>query len=429
MRATRRSEILRQRLSPQRIELIELAGRLAAGRGAACCLVGGCVRDLLLGRPVRELDLVVEGDATALGGELAARLGGTARSPTRFGTAKLELPQRETIDLASARRETYPSPAALPVVEPAGIDEDLLRRDFTINALAIHVEPACFGKLRDPCGGVRDLRLGLIRVLHDRSFIDDPTRALRAVRFAHRLGFRLEQGTSRWMSEASRQGVLDLLSASRLRRELSLLLLEMPLRRAAELLAGSGLLSAIFPDAAASEEALARLGRLDALLDRTRPLAEGGEPRRLALFVSMLLAENRATDVQRLADRLDLRGGDRELAIGAVAEARGLALRLAPLLDSASGIYFALERSSAEEALAAAALSPEVEGAVVAHLNRLSRVRPTLGGDDLIRMGVPPGPAHGRILREILAARLDGIVKTPEEEAEMARRLAGDLEG
>ncbi len=315
------------------------------------------------------------------------------------------------------------------MVEPAGIDEDLLRRDFTINALAIHVEPACFGNLRDPCGGVRDLRLGLIRVLHDRSFIDDPTRALRAVRFGNRLGFRLEQGTSRWMSEASRQGVLDLLSGSRLRRELSLLLLEMPLRRAAELLAGSGLLSAIFPEAAASEEALARLGRLDALLDRTRPLAEGGEPRRLALFVSMLLAENRATDAQRLADRLDLRGGDRELAIGAVAEARGLALRLAPLLDSASGIYFALERSSAEEALAAAALSPEVEGAVVAHLNRLSRVRPTLGGDDLIRMGIPPGPAHGRILREILAARLDGIVKTPEEEAEMARRLAGDLEG
>ena len=428
MRATRRSEILRQRLSPQRIELIELAGRLAAGRGAACCLVGGCVRDLLLGRPVRELDLVVEGDATALGGELAARLGGTARSPTRFGTAKLELPQRETIDLASARRETYPSPAALPVVEPTGIDEDLLRRDFTINALAIHVEPACFGKLRDPCGGVRDLRLGLIRVLHDRSFIDDPTRALRAVRFAHRLGFRLEQGTSRWMSEASRQGVLDLLSGSRLRRELSLLLLEMPLRRAAELLAESGLLSAIFPDAAASEEALARLERLDALLDRTRPLAEG-EPRRLAVFVSMLLAENRATDVQRLADRLDLRGGDRELAIGAVAEARRLASRLAPLLDSASGIYFALERSSAEEALAAAALSPEVTSSVVAHLNRLSRVRPALGGDDLIRMGIPPGPAHGRILREILAARLDGIVKTPEEEAEMARRLAGDLEG
>src|SRR5206468_3086197 len=124
-------------------------------------------------------------------------------------------------------------------------------------------------------------------------------------------------------------------------------------------------------------------------------------------------------------DRLDLRGGDRELAIGAVAEARRLASRLAPLLDSASGIYFALERSSAEEALAAAALSPEVEGAVVAHLNRLSRVRPALGGDDLIRMGIPPGPAHGRILREILAARLDGIVKTPEEEAEMARRLAG----
>ena len=188
---------------------LRLAGELAVAAGSRAYLVGGVVRDLWLGRRCDDLDLVVEGDAAALARELASRLRGRLRLHSRFLTATVERAHAKNIDLGTARRETYPRPAALPHVEVGDLEQDLLRRDFTINAMAVRLDPERFGELIDPAGGLADLRAARIRVLHDRSFIDDPTRGFRALRFAVRLGFHLSKRTARLLAHAVASDVFD----------------------------------------------------------------------------------------------------------------------------------------------------------------------------------------------------------------------------
>jgi len=199
----------------------------AAARGENVWLVGGAVRDLLLGRATRDADLLVDvsGDAAALARELGKRLGAKPRRHARFGTATLELPDGVRLDLARPRREAYAHPGALPEVAfPATLAEDLARRDFAIHAMALPLSSR--RRLVDPFGGRKDLAAGRIRVLHDRSFLDDPTRAYRAVRYAARLGFRLERPTARLLREAVASGAVDAVSGDRLRRECMLILSE-----------------------------------------------------------------------------------------------------------------------------------------------------------------------------------------------------------
>lgn len=215
-------------------------------------LAGGVVRDLLLGRPVRDVDLVVEGDALALARRLASRLGADCRDHGRFATATLVLEDGRRLDVAATRRERYARSGALPDVTPGvPIEEDLARRDFSINAMALAI--ATPTRLLDPLGGRDDLRRGLVRVLHERSFADDPTRVFRAVRYAARLGFRLAPATRRALVAAVADGALDRISADRLRREIRLLLEEPERGRAVGSLTRLGVAAAVHP-------ALARAG-------------------------------------------------------------------------------------------------------------------------------------------------------------------------
>ena len=219
-------------------------------------LAGGAVRDLLLGRPVLDLDLALEGDGPAFAAALGRRLGAAVRFHARFGTATLEVPGGR-VDVAATRRERYAAAGALPSVETgASIDEDLARRDFTIHAMAL--EAGSRARLVDPLGGRDDLRRGLIRVLHPRSFLDDPTRILRAVRYCARLGFRLARPTRKLLAAAVADGALDRISADRLRRELRLILEEPERARAVALLRRLGIDAAIHP-ALARPGAAARL--------------------------------------------------------------------------------------------------------------------------------------------------------------------------
>ncbi len=214
---------LEQRLSPESLALIQKAGALAAERRLGIYLVGGVVRDILLGRANSDLDLVVEGDAIKLAESLAGELGGRLVVHRRFGTAKIRT-RNLTIDLAMARAETYARPGALPTVRPGSIQDDLARRDFTVNAMALRLDPDSFGKLVDPFDGQKDLENKLIRVLHDRSFIDDATRMLRAVRYEQRFGFRLEASTEKLLRQ--NVAMLRTISGDRIRHELELILKE-----------------------------------------------------------------------------------------------------------------------------------------------------------------------------------------------------------
>ncbi len=188
-------------------------------------LVGGPVRDLLFRRPNYDLDFTVEGDGINFAKELNKRFKGRLITYRAFGTATIDF-QKRRIDIATARREVYKRPAAYPDVEPCNIKEDLFRRDFTINALAISINKADFGKLVDFFGGIRDFKNGLIRVMHNKSFIDDPTRIFRAVRFEQRYNFKIERQTLKLLKEAVSGGLIGELNKGRIRKEIELILKE-----------------------------------------------------------------------------------------------------------------------------------------------------------------------------------------------------------
>jgi tRNA nucleotidyltransferase (CCA-adding enzyme) len=208
--------------------LFRRIGRLAHAQGLRAYAVGGCVRDWRLGRAGGDVDVTVEGDGIALARAVASALGGHVVAHPAFGTATVRLPGRAglRVDVATCRKETYARPGAYPRVARGTLREDLRRRDFTINAMAVSLAPGRFGVLRDPFRGAADLRRRILRILHPRSFLDDPSRILRGVRFAQRFGLRWEPRTARALRAAVAAGALEWLNAGRLRKELDLLLRE-----------------------------------------------------------------------------------------------------------------------------------------------------------------------------------------------------------
>ncbi len=335
-------------------------------------LVGGAVRDLLLGRPRADVDLVVEGDATAL----AARLGGAEKEHERFGTVKVEVGGHE-IDIATARTESYSEPGALPEVAPAAdVEADLARRDFTVNAMAIPLEGE--PRVIDPHGGRGDLQQGLLRVLHPRSFEDDPTRAIRAARYGSRFGFALEPETF----ELLRRADLSTVSADRRRAELERLAAEPTGRIGLGLLAGWGLLD----------------------------LREGGVE--LMRSVEELLkrphwAELVPPEQALIAAALGPEGAERVLA-SLPAPRPGEAVEVA-------------ERRDPVELILARALGATW---LDRYLTEWSKVKLEVDGGDLIAAGVPQGPAIGRGLRAARSLLLEGEISGREQELEAALAAA-----
>ena len=361
-------------------------------RGEGVYLVGGTVRDILLGRTSFDVDIAVEGDALAY----ARSLGGDVTAHGRFGTAVVRFPDGRHIDVVTTRRETYPAPAALPDVEAGTIGDDLARRDFTVNAMAASLGDD-FGRLVDPHGGRRDLDAGVIRVLHPRSFVDDPTRIFRAVRYENRLGFRMDPETER----LARAGVTGtaLLTPARRREELVALLSEADAERTLARLAELGAAPRLEPGL------VERLDALRAELDPGAPLWR----LRLAAL----------TAVQRgLVQTLSLRRGDAR----AVEDAVALAPRLAEATDPVEVADLA---GRAPEA-ALLALAHGESPALRDWFTRLRDVRLEVGGADLAELGVPESPRVGEILEELRRRKLRGELDGREAELDAARALIAD---
>jgi tRNA nucleotidyltransferase (CCA-adding enzyme) len=342
-----------------------------AAEGAPLYLVGGAVRDLLLGRPRDDVDVVVEGDAAAV----ARRLGGEVIEHEQFSTAKATLGEL-VIDLASARAESYPAPGALPEVRPAGLNEDLARRDFSINAMALPLqgEP----ELIDPHSGRTDLQAGLLRVLHERSFVDDPTRALRAARYAARFGFELESETAELLREAD----LGTVSGDRRAAELLRLASEPEAARGFELAAGWGILHL-------RHGAAELLPAVDALLAKPPWSEVAARPR--AMLVAALgptgrEAELAATRPQRPSEGVEL-----------------------------------ARRARPEELVLARAMGAEW---LDEYVREWRGVTLEIDGSDLIAAGIPEGPKVGRGLGEALRRKLDGEIEGRDEELRAALEAA-----
>jgi tRNA nucleotidyltransferase (CCA-adding enzyme) len=376
-------------------------------------LVGGAVRDLLLhvaggggGDDPVDLDLVAEVDVAAL----APRLGGRFLAHERFGTGTVTL-DGHIYDLAMARTETYPEPGALPEVSPATLGEDLLRRDFTVNAIAITLGGPLAGELTAAPRALEDLAAGRLRVLHDRSFSDDPTRLLRLARYRGRLGFEVEPATRELAATAVAEGALATVSGSRIGAELRLLAGEADPVSAFSAVSELGLDRAIEPGFGIGDPALAR--RALALLP------PDGRPDLVALALATIGVAPGAR--VQLLDRLAFEAGARDRIVAAARDASPAA----EALESAarpSEIAAALGSGRVELAAIAGALGPE--RAAREWLERLRHVRLEIDGNDLIAAGVAQGPAIGRGLRAALAAKLDGAAAGRPGELAVAVRAA-----
>ncbi|HZI66236.1 MAG TPA: hypothetical protein VFF17_06695 [Thermoanaerobaculia bacterium] len=404
-------------LPPEVGRRVACAAEIARELGTPLYLVGGAVRDLLLRRDVGDVDLVVPSDAASFAQRLAKELGGRAKVHGRFGTATVELPDGYRLDVATARAEDYDRGGALPRVRPGSLTDDLARRDFTVNALAAEIGGGEVAALVDPWSGRADLERGVIRALHPRSFADDPTRAFRAVRYANRLGFRIEPATRARIREAAKGGALDTISADRLRREIALLFSEPGRAAAARDLARLELARAIHPtlryDAAAGRR----------LREAERLAADSGRAAGWLVYLLSWMGISSEPAARAMAARLNLprEARDRVLAWPKAARSLERATRGRP-----GTLAALLSREDDDTVLAAAASAPPPSRRSILAARAVSPgFRLTIGGADLIAAGVSPGPSIGRALSRTLAARREGTIRAEEELAYALKAARG----
>ncbi len=411
---------IKERYPEDVVRLLEDAGGVAGEMGCNVYMVGGSVRDLLRGEENLDIDLVVEGDAIEFAKELAGRLKAKIRTHERFGTAVL-VTDKLKIDLATARTEYYEFPAALPKVESSSIKKDLQRRDFTINTLAVKLAPREFGKLVDFFGGRRDLRERTIRVLHDLSFIEDPTRAFRAVRFAVRFGFKLSKHTEELLKSSLKMDLFGRLSGARLYEELILSFKEADPIEVVKRLSDYGLLKVISPALKLDAELLGVLESLHAtLLWFDLSFLEEKEDKPL-LYLMALLSKLSEEGRAEALKRLDVSPKIKELVTRGTRDAAMILGKL-PLKDPAP-VYDLLYGHSLEELLFAMSLtaSAEKKKEISHYLLEMRKIKPFITGRDLKAMGFEPGPVYSGILKAVLHERLRGRLKSKEDEENFVR--------
>ncbi len=400
---------IEKQLPRELVEFMQAAGLVAASSGINLYLVGGVVRDLLLERSNHDLDLVADGDAIDLAEQLTEIVRAKVTVHTRFRTATLKW-DKWSVDIVTARSEIYSRPGALPTVTPGSIDNDLYRRDFTVNTLAVELVPQRWGELIDIYDGVEDLKKGLIRILHENSFVDDATRIWRAVRYEQRLGFKMEPDTLRLLEQNI--DMLDTVSTDRIRHELELVLQEdtpeKVLRRADKL----GVLEKLFPGL-----------KGDSWLSRKFAAArEAGSPDMPSPEIYLALLAFRLSPEE--TEEFILKYRLRKSQASTLRDIIGLKDSLEELVGQGikrSRIYRILHdcSKSALAAVSIAAGSPLVKEYIDLYLDELRYVKPNLDGKDLERLGYEPGPRMKQILELLLEAKLDGIESTKEQDEAM----------
>ncbi len=424
-------KLLEERLEPIVLERLRDLGRVAEGLGMQAYLVGGIVRDLLLRRDNQDVDVVVEGDGIALAEAVAARWGGRVRSHRVFGTATLVCPDGARLDLATARTEFYPRPAALPAVEWSSLKLDLYRRDFTVNTLALRLSPGRFGEVIDFFGSLRDLKEGTVRILHNLSFVEDPTRVLRALRFQLRFGFRLGRQTQRLLRSAVRTGFVAQARGHRLFTELVLLLEETDPGEALDALDEHGVLPALHPELKLDPKARGLLGRVGDAVTWFRLLYLDAP---LNAWVVYLLALLEPLDDRALEDFVRTFGVEaregQAIRTGRQRAHRAL-LDLRQALsggEPADSLVYSILHPCPPEPLVFLMAKTEDERKrrlVSRYCTQLAGTKTLLGGKDLRQLGVPPGPVYRELLAGLLEARLDGRVESREDEVRWVRERTG----
>ncbi len=407
---------------PKRIfDALKISGDVARELNLSAYLVGGSVRDLLRGESNLDIDIVVEGDGITFAKALGKKLKAKVISHLRFGTAVIITDQLK-FDVATARTEYYESPGALPKVEISSIKKDLYRRDFTINTLAVKLNPDNFGQILDFFGGQRDLREKTIRILHNLSFIEDPTRAFRAIRFSERFGFKISKHTKNLIKTAVKINLFDKLSGSRLYDELNLLFFETEPLKAIVGLSELDLLKFIHPHltlTSALEETFEAIQETFAWFEL---LFIEDELSKSHLFLMALFEGLKTQECEKALQRLSVpTRAKKEILVG-IKQSKTTLLKLKMSMKE-KDIYYTLKPLSLLTILFAIAKAKDKEQkkAISLYLTTLRKIKASLTGKDLKAMGYNPGPLFNKILKAILEVRLEGKVKSREEEVRFVK--------
>lgn len=421
-------KLLRDRLPIKILQLLEQIGAVADRLQVAVYLVGGFTRDLLLRKKNFDIDLVVEGEGIAFAEALAAELQGRVRAHVKFGTAVVICPDHFKIDVASARMEYYLQPGALPSVEEASLKLDLYRRDFTINTLAIALNQGRFGELYDFFGGQLDLENRVIRILHNLSFIEDPTRVFRAIRFSQRLGFTLGPHTESLLRSAVRLGFVARISGPRLRNELIAILQEeepLPIIRQ---ISAYGLLPFVQRNLVFSEKIAALFVAAAQSLNWYQLLYTGETVEAWQVYFLCLTSRLDDAEMEELSARLQMPESQSHDLVAGRALAHGLLTRLTRKFKrgyqpraSETYAWFSICSTTVLLYLSARA-DDEIRRWLSHYLIHLRGVHPELNGDDLRKLGFPPGPIYREILEALRFARLDAVVESRSDEISFVKK-------
>jgi len=414
------SQLLTTKTDKKTLGLIKQAGLLADSLGINAYLVGGMVRDVLLGlKPGRDIDLTVEGDGLAFARSFADNMDASYKGFEKFRTARIFLKDGFRIDVASARSEAYPEPGMLPIVELAAINQDLYRRDFTVNAMAVRINKDKFGELLDPFGGENDLKTGTLKVLHDRSFIDDPTRLLRFIRFRSRLGFKPDKNTMELFNADVSAGVFDAVSGERLREELVLILKEKNSCAAMLALSESGALAALAPGIRQGKAVAGAFHRIEA--GEKFVINYGADPLKLKLAAVLAASGDKYTG--EFLNKFKF-ANDWKIAVFGIRRAcsrlKALGKKLLPGMvhEQLEGV-----RSDALAYLEIAMAGKTARENIRRYRTALKTVKLSITGKTLIEMGIKPGKICGAILKNTLVAKLDKKIKTRRQEIEFVEKF------
>lgn len=426
--------LMEKSLPAGEIALLRRFGEIADRLDLPLYVVGGYVRDLLLGIPNKDVDLTVEGDGISFADAAAREMGLKVRSHEKFRTAVLIAPDGRTFDVASTRLEYYESPGALPVVEHSSLKMDLFRRDFTVNTLAICVNDHRFGDLIDYFGARRDLEERIIRVLHNLSFVEDPTRMFRAVRLEQRLGFRIAVHTERLIRNAVKMGFVSQVKGGRIMTELKLILMEKESLKSIERLEMFGLLAVIHPSLRVDESLVAWMKQGEdaiawhSLMFPQKPVDYG------AVRFLLLTHQLSDTDLKSVQERLGFPEREAERLVRTrEALLKTVRRHERELVDGVTGsTLFRLFGTFPDEFLLylmGVISRPEVRSSLIRVMAELKGLRREVTGDDLRSRGIPPGPLYATILEAVSMARMDGILKSRDDELRFVDRFLQERGG
>ncbi|MDD5635048.1 MAG: hypothetical protein PHE81_00425, partial [Atribacterota bacterium] len=407
------------------LEILYYIGKTGDELGYSVFMVGGIVRDLFLGIPSLDLDIVIEEDALKFARYFSNKLKGKIRSHQKFKTAVVVLPSGLKIDFASARREFYEFPAALPKVEFASIKKDLYRRDFTINAMAIQLNEDKFARLLDFFGGKRDLESKKIRILYSLSFTEDPARIIRAIRFEQRYDFTIEQSTEKFLKKAIKEGLLSKIRKKRLSEEFFILLHEKKPVKVLKRMDELGVLSGIIPKFSLSDDLVKRLEEVEEILIRWHERFPKEIINKSMIYIYYLLKLS-DIGIKNITKKIELNSKNIKILENIIDEKELIVSILKDKKTLPSNIYYYL-KSINNELLFILFLENYNNETIIKrikdYLDIYKYTSTYITGNDLIKIGMRPNPIYAKILKLILYLQLNGILKNKDDELDFVKKI------